>query len=106
VRTLYEIIEMVKSNQNPEYEELFYTVLVYNALHYQDHRRVRELDKNKPEWMFENEKSYSFNDYKKALNMSPKEWIGCRDDPKNPDCQKMKKIANRLFDKIQKDLDL
>jgi len=41
MRTLYEIIEDVKDNKKPDYEEIRYALLVYNFLFNFEHEKLR-----------------------------------------------------------------
>ncbi|WP_195837984.1 hypothetical protein [Tissierella pigra] len=103
MRTLYEIIEDVKDNKKPDYEELRYALLVYNFLFNMDHRVLREVllsDKEIPKFIKELKAQNSFDMAKSALNKSPKEYLGWNSDPENPDYQKFRQIGNKLLDKV------
>jgi len=102
MRTLYEIVEDVKDNKRPDYEEIRYALLVYNFLFNMEHRNLREellSEKRSPEFIRKMKADNSFNMAKTALNKSPKEYIGS-DDPENPEYQKFRKIGNKLLDKV------
>ena len=102
MRTLYEIIEDVKDNKKPDYEEIRYALLVYNFLFNMDHRDLRnELmsEKRGSEFIRKIKADNSFNMAKTALNKSPKEYIGS-DDPENPEYQKFRRMGNKLLDKL------
>lgn len=107
MRTLYEIIEDVKDNKKPDYEEIRYALLVYNFLFSMDHINLRKelLSENRSsEFIRKMKADNSFNMAKTALNKSPKEYIGS-DDPENPEYQKRRAIGNKLFDKIAKKVE-
>lgn len=104
MRTLYEIIEDVKDNKKPDYEEIRYALLVYNFLFNMDHINLRKelLSENRsPEFIRKLKADNSFNMAKTALNKSPKEYVG-NDDPENPEYQRRRTIGNKIFDKIMK----
>lgn len=102
MRTLHEIIEAIKSNQETTHEECLYSVLVLEALWGFDSRTVmRHLEI--PEFM----RNESFRRAKFCLNKSPQEWLGWDHDPKNPVYQKTRerniKIFENLLEKVQHD---
>ena len=103
MRNLIDIIEDVKDNKRPDYEELRYALLVYNFLFNMDHRVLREIllsDKEIPKFIKELKAQNSFDMAKNALNKSPKEYLGWNSDPENPDYQKFRKMGNKLLDKV------
>lgn len=105
MRTLFEIIEDVKDNKKPDYEEIRYALLVYNFMFNMDHRNLRNelLAEERPaKFIRELKAQNSFDMAKKALNKSPKEFIGS-DDPENPEYQRRKAISNKIFDKFMND---
>lgn len=102
MRTLYEIIEDVKDNKKPDYEEIRYALLVYNFLFNMDHRNLRNellAEPRSPEFARKLKAENSFNIAKSAMSKSPKEYIGSN-DPENPEYQKLRKAGNKLIDKI------
>lgn len=103
MRTLFEIIEEVKDGGKPDYDELRYALLAYQSMFVMDHNKLlNELTSEKETKPFIKKMmaQNSFDMYKKALNKSPKEWLGPNYDPDNPDCQKFHKMAGKLFDKV------
>ena len=106
MKTLLSIIESAKNNEKVDYEDLLYAMLALNALHNFNARAlmkigVAERDGKKPfltssGWWQYNE---DFNRTKAALNKSPKEYVGWTNDPKNPEYQKFRKVAERVFEK-------
>lgn len=104
MKKLIDIIEALKANEKPDYEELRYAVLVLAALNTFDFMAISKLaeaerEKKKPflgysaEWQFKE----SFNRNKRAFDKSPKEWIGWDNDPENPEYQKRRKISKKNF---------
>lgn len=111
MRTLSEIIEAAKSNSETTHEECLYALLAMEALFFHDNRTVRKyvLDPDKsPVAVLNRLKLHvelSFQSAKAALNKSPKEYVGAAYDPKNPEYQKMRTTALKIFDKIVTDQD-
>jgi hypothetical protein len=104
MRTLYEIIEAAKSGNKPTHDECYWAMLALSALSFFDKRDLREIAHGKvnkimtPEWRA----NESWNRWKRALDKSPKEWVGPNNDPANPDYQKMRKAGLALLDKVMK----
>ena len=101
MRTLYEIIEDVKTNRKPDYEELRYALLASDSLSTLALMDLRKVLFNNPSpmiiEMMKNDMKYS-----KALNKSPKEWLGWSNDPENPEYQLFHKMGLKLVDKAIK----
>ena len=94
MRTLFEIITAAKDGQVPAQDELLYALLALDALLTFDHSFIIELP-GKPEhqkhlelWAEE-----SFGRVKRAMDKSPKDWLGWNNDPANPEYQRRRKIA-------------
>ena len=101
MRTLFEIVEDVKDNKRPDYEELRYALLVYNFLFNLDHRNLRNelLKEERPaKFIRELKAQNSYDMAKSALNKSPKEYLGWNSDPENPEYQKRRKMSEKIFD--------
>lgn len=102
MRSLFDIVEEVKDNKKPDYEELRYALLVYSFLLSMDHRHLREelLKEERPnQFIRELRAKNSFDMYKGALEKSPKEYLGWQDDPENPEYQKFRLLGKSLFNK-------
>lgn len=105
MRNLYDIIEDCKTNGRPDYEELRYALLVYNFLFNMDHKNLRDelLKEERPaKFIRELKAQNSFDMAKKALNKSPKEYLGWNNDPENPEYQRFHAIGCKLVDKALK----
>lgn len=109
MKSLGDIINMVKDGQKPEYEELRYAVCALEALHTFDSLSLMDLykaeeKKKKPFltssaiWQY----NESWNRAKIAFEKSPKDWVGWNNDPDNPEYQKRREGSIRLFEKIIK----
>lgn len=107
MRTLIEIIELIKDGGEPTREELYYSVLALEALNTfdsMDFRKILEKPNNKfltPEYLANEQ----FNRNKKASSKSPKEWVGWNNDPHNPEYQKMRRFHKKLIDKVTEKLE-
>ncbi len=105
MRSLGEIAEDVRSGARPPYEELRYAVIAYQALLTFDNMALMKLAEtereNKPRLLTRSAvfqwKEY-FNRVKRALEKSPKDWVGWENDPDNPEFQKRRKISEKLFE--------
>lgn len=104
MRTLSDIVEAVKANERPDYEELRYALLAYQALATFDGMalmRLAEAERRKAVprltrsavWQHEEQ----FRRFKLALAKSPKEWVGWNNDPENPEYQQRRAAAMRIF---------
>jgi len=107
MKTLLEIIENIKDNQQVGYEDLKYSVLVLDALLYFEKKVARDLAKAKrenknailiynPEW----QETESFNRNKRAFSVSPKLYVGENNDPNNPEYQKFRTMGKKICDKV------
>ena len=103
MRTLSEIIESAKDGNMPTHEECYWAMLVFNALLVIDNRTIRDLafrpSKVLTTEFYANE---SFNRLKNALQKDPKTYMGPNNDPANPDCQKRRQVALKIYDKAMK----
>lgn len=100
METLYEIIENVKDNKRPDYEELRYALLVLDFMFNMDHSNLRKellSDKKDPEFIREIKAQNSFDMAKGALNKPPKDYLGWDNDPENPEYQKRREMSNKIF---------
>lgn len=103
MHSLFDIVEDVKDNKKPDYEELRYALLVYSFMFNMDHRRLREelLKEERPnQFIREIKAQNSFDMFKKALEKSPKDFLGWQDDPENPEYQRFRALGNNLLDKV------
>lgn len=98
MRTLDEIIESVKLNEKPTYDELRYSLLVMVYVANDLSRWYRELlmGTMKPIMMELKRRDESL--YSKALRKPPKDFLGRDNDPANPDYQKFHAWGMKLLD--------
>ena len=76
MKSLCDIIEDCKLNQNPEYEELFYAVLSLTSVCNMLSMKFRDIKPDTKEFILNLKKQNMHDMYKNALNKSPKEFIG------------------------------
>ena len=103
MRILADIVEDVKCNKKPDYEELRYAVLVYSFMLNMDHRNLIECltsEKEMAPFIKKLKVDNSQKMYHDALNKSPKEYLGWNNDPENPEYQKFHEMGSKLVDKI------
>jgi len=106
MRKLGEIIEMAKSGEKPEYDELRLALCALDNLHFFTGRAIRTLADGERQGkkafihsaVFQEQEE--FDRVKAALKRTPKELLGTSDDPDNPEVQKRRKIGMAAMDKI------
>jgi hypothetical protein len=88
-----------------EQEELYYALLVYEAMFSIDHRNLRdELTKPTSKELVRNLKAKnSFDMYNGALHKSPIEWLGPNNDPRTSEYQEKRKAGKVLLDIMMKE---
>ena len=105
MRTLSKIIESAKDGQTPTHDECYWAMLALEALQHFDHMDVRNiataLNEGKPSAKMRANMAMEegFRRFKTALASNPKEWVGWRNDPANPDYQKMRVTTFKVFEK-------
>ncbi len=102
MRNLADIIEDVKTNGKPDYEELRYSVLVLTSMMNMASMTIRGLKPDTKEVFLNMKKDNIHRMYHTALNKSPKEYLGWNDDPENPEYQRFHAIGSKLVDKALK----
>lgn len=102
MRTLSEIIEAAKSNEVVANEECIYAICAMSGLSTFDTmdlmKMAQDEKEGKPNLRAWHRYEESFRRRKMALGKSPKEWLGLSHDPANPEYQKRRGLANRVFD--------
>lgn len=107
MRTIGEIIHMVKDGQRPEYDELRLAVAALSSLSAFDGMALSKLydaekEAKKPfmtrsaVWQYEEH----FRRWKAALAVTPEKYLGPNHSPDNPDAVAHYRMANRLVEKI------
>jgi hypothetical protein len=102
MRTLFEITNDISDGIKPSYEEIFYSLLVYKALHYFDHADLYRIYEKPDAKIFGIEWTVneSHKRFKKWLDQDPKITIGWENDPENKDYLSRVKIEKNFFDKF------
>ncbi len=100
-RTLSDILILAKTGNMPTHDECYYAMLAMESLSIFDGIAFRRLA-SKPSKFLTPMKQYeeSFNRWQKALNESPKEWLGTNNDPKLPEVAKRIKYSKKIYDKV------
>lgn len=88
MRTLGEIIEAAKSGERPDYDELRLAVCVMDALMTFDRMAIWKLAEAEQEgkkpfmvWSAVFQRDENFNRVKRAMEKSPRDWLGPNHDP-------------------------
>ena len=99
MRNLSKIIEDCKLNKSVDSEELKYaTIALTSLMNFSMSTIMRIYDKSQNQ--FDKMRAENVHDaYSKALNKSPKDWLGWDNDPENPAYQKFHALGNRLVEK-------
>lgn len=106
MRTLIEIIEECKNGGIPSIDEMRLAICAMSGLSSFDTSALRKLyeaetENKKPiltySAKFQAEESHSR--WHKALNVTPREYLGESFDPDNTEVQKRRKIALKIFEK-------
>lgn len=109
MKTLNEIIEECKTNGRPDYDELRYSVLVMTGILNLVNSELTKLyvKGEMPNEFIRKVKldGGTCSMYGKALNKSPKEYLGWNHDPENPAYQKFHAMGNKLLDKVIKKME-
>jgi len=107
MKTTGQIIEEVMDGLRPDYDDLRYALIAVNSLRSFDSRAILKLwnrereGKYKPKLFgLEWEASESHNRAARALNIPPKEWVGAAHDPDTGECQRFRKLAKGLLNKV------
>lgn len=107
MKTLSEIIDETKDGGRPEYDDLRYALVAMCALHHFAFESLRKLAQQEREGKYKPalfgldwHARERFNQFKAALNVPPKQYVGPQHDPDTEECQKFRKMANRLLTKV------
>ena len=111
MKTLYETIEEVKSGGRPDYEELRFALLAMDGLRFFDSsaltklwERERDGKYNAELFGLKFEAEETFNRTKRALDVPPKQWVEETNNPDNPEYQKRREVARKIFNKMLKEV--
>jgi hypothetical protein len=90
MRSLEEILDSLKANEKPNYEELRYSALCLAWLLNFEHVNLAQVLSHKKDFTDSVKKSMlkeSIRRYKDALKSDPKKYLGWNQDPENPNYQ-------------------
>lgn len=106
MRNLSEIIEDLKLNGRPDYEELRYSVLAMTGiLNMVNSELIKLYVEGKMPSEFTRKMKLDYGVctmYRTALNADPKKYIGWNGDPENPEYQKFHAMGVKLVEKALK----
>lgn len=104
MKTLSEIIDAVKNGEKPAYDDLRFALLAMSHLHTFDSSDMLDVFEATTEWnpILHIRAEEAFNRSKRAMNVSPKEYLGENWNPDNPEYQKRRKLMLNLADEIFK----
>jgi hypothetical protein len=103
MRKLINIIEDVKDGKKPEYEELRFALLAYNALLYFANKDVETLTTGYvSDIVKEFRKNANYTRHQKALNADPQLWMG-NENPDLPEYQRQRKLGQGILNKVLKE---
>lgn len=110
MRTLGEIINAARNGERPEYDELRYAVCALDGLSTFDRvafGRLAEAEQENKRPMLTNsavwQNEENFRRWKNALGMSPREYLGPRYDPDNPESVKRRKAAIAFTERFMRE---
>lgn len=103
MRTLEEIVDLARSGDKPEYDELRYAVCAMQSLLIFDSRSLMRLAERADEGksiatLAKVEFEEWFRRMKGANTKSPKDWLGPNNDPDNPAFQERRKQSTAIYE--------
>lgn len=99
MKKLIDIVESAKDGKMPTHEECYWAMLALSHLHYFESTDIRSISSNKDDVRTKMIADEAFRRRKIAFDQSPKSWVGWSNDPSNPDYQKMRATAFKVFEK-------
>lgn len=109
MRTLGEIIEACRSGEKPSVDELRYAVCAMDALMTFDRQALWKLaeaeqEGKKPFMVYSGvwQRDENFGRVKRALEKTPKEYVGWNNDPDNPEFQERRGKSVRMMESMIK----
>lgn len=107
MKTLSEIIDETKDGGRPEYDELRYALVAMCALHQFALKSLMDLASREREGKYKPAlfgldwaSRERFNQFKAALNMPPKQYVGESHDPDGEEAKKWRKISKGILAKV------
>jgi hypothetical protein len=103
MRTLADIVDDAKAGNIPTHEECYWAMLAQSAvlsMHARDLLKLCTPDDPPSNARRQMTGKLAFDRYKSALNADPKTWLGPNHDPANPEVQRFRKTAFRIFERV------
>lgn len=107
MKTLSEIIEETKDGGRPEYDDLRYALVAMCALHHFAFKSLTDLasreraGKYKPTLFgLDYAARERFNQFKAALAIPPKQYVGASHDPDGEESKAWRKISKGILNKV------
>lgn len=97
-RTLNGILESAKDGVKPSYDECYWAMLALDALLFFDRNALCQLIDESPK--VELAADESLKRLRRAMATNPQAYMGPGNDPSNPDVQRQRKAAQRVFDQV------
>lgn len=99
MRSLIDIVESAKDGKMPTHDECYWAMLALSHLHYFEANDLRTITTGKDDIRSKMTAEEAFRRRKIAFDKSPKDWVGWSNDPSNPEYQKMRATAFKVFEK-------
>lgn len=107
MKNLGDIIDETKDGGRPEYDELRYALVAMCALHYFAFKSLLDLARREREGRYtptlfglDWAARERFNQFKAALALPPKEYVGESHDPDGEESKKWRKLSKGLLDRV------
>lgn len=109
MKTLSEIIDEVQDGGKPDYDDLRYAFVAVSALRHFDANAINKLYLREKDGKYKKElfglewaAKESFNRFKTALAVPPKQYVGVQHDPDTEECQRFRKMAKGVLGHVMK----
>jgi len=99
MRKLIDIVESAKDGKMPTHEECYWAMLALSHLHYFEANDLRSITNGKEDIRSKMTADEAFRRRKIAFDKSPMDWVGWPNDPSNPEYQKVRATAFKVFEK-------
>lgn len=107
MKTLSEIIDETKDGGRPEYDDLRYALVAMCALHHFAFKNLNDLAQREREGKYkptlfglDYASRERFKQFKAALAMPPKEYVGVSHDPDSEECKRWRAMSKGILKKV------
>jgi hypothetical protein len=104
MHTLLDTIRDIKDNKKPDYEDLRYAVLALLKLNAVTQSILEDVSSDTPVGSLASKKRKIKLLFSQALITSPKEFVGWKDDPENPEYQRYRQVSKRILNRFRQKL--